>query len=504
MEKTQLLEYDRFATELDGKEKIDDKIRICLDYLKSCLSQEKTPAFKEFWQAKRACLDLFKEKITPRARTVFWAEYVEISEEMRSIKEVLDEQSSFALEQMDLAIGALEEDLLKRSLLLADREQMEVPRPLKTELYSPLQNELDLLSNFAGRLKALRKELIPMDLRIKHKNRLFQKLSKLGDLVFPRKKELMEEVSALFISDVTTYVEKPIEGPLFERKEEIKALQNFAKNLSLSPKAFTEMRQKLSEKWDQIREEDKAQYAKRAEKRGVFKENFEKMREKIEALKGEFEKEEPELGQAEEKIDVLFKEMKELELGKEEEKGLRKLLADLKRPFEEKAEKAREERRNAAIREEEKKRLAKEKLLENLTEILDQADVLALDALVEKWDGLVKEGKELSCMGLEKAQIDSKLDAIADHIQEKKWQDLVDKNPEDFSASLHSILGDRHKARRKLKETLELHRKVVGGSGLNFEESMLYQELIGEEKLRLDAIETMIEEIEEKLFDLEE
>ena len=78
------------------------------------------------------------------------------------------------------------------------------------------------------------------------------------------------------------------------------------------------------------------------------------------------------------------------------------------------------------------------------------------------------------------------------------------KAGDDLGSALHGLLDDRHKERRKLKEALEEYRKESGSSGKSFEESMRYQELIGEEKLRLDTIESMIEEIEDKLFDLEE
>ena len=101
--------------------------------------------------------------------------------------------------------------------------------------------------------------------------------------------------------------------------------------------------------------------------------------------------------------------------------------------------------------------------------------------------------------------LQSRLDTLFDHIQEKKWQALLEEETaEEISSSLHGLLDDRHKVRRKVKANIELYRKTLGGSALSMEESLLTQELASSEKLRLDAIETMIEEIEEKLFDLEE
>ncbi len=504
MQETEIQPYDQFLLELEGKNKIEEKIRLCLGFMKEALSKEKTPAFRDFWQAKRLCLNFFKEKITPRSRTVFWTEYIELSDEIRKLKEVLDEQSSFAHEQIELAIEAIEKDLERKESLFQEIEQIEVPKECEAngQKYREIQCELDLFNTFAGRLNALRKELIHVSLRIKQKNRLFERLSKLGDQIFPRRKELIQEVSSLFCGDIASFAEKQMTPPFFAWKEEIKALQNFAKVLSLTTPAFSEMRQKLSECWDQIKEMEKEEHQKRAEKRGVYRENYEKIEPKIIALEEEVSL--LTLAQAEEKIDALFKEMRELELGREDVKRLKMRLMELKRPLEEKEQKQKEEQKKAAVLEQERQKETLQQLLELGLEVFNQAEALSLDALVEKWEALVKEKKTLSAKGIEMAMLENRLDTIADHVQEKKWQSLLTENPEDLSSSLHALLDERHKARRKVKENLEAHRKALGGSALSLEESMLIQELNGEEKLRLDAIETMIEEIEEKLFDLEE
>ncbi|MDN3506757.1 MAG: hypothetical protein P0S96_05965 [Simkaniaceae bacterium] len=499
MEKTEITPYQQFIQEVDGKKKVEEKIRLCLEFMRQTLSQEKTPSFRDFWQAKRLCLDLFKEKISPRSRTVFWTEYIELSDENRRLKEVLDEQSSFAKEQIDLAIVSLEEELEKKELLIGEMDPIEVPKLLgsRAETYNRLQKELNLLSSFAGRLTALRKELIHVPLRIKQKNELFQRLSSAGDLIFPRRKELMGEIATSFAEDVTQFVESEGSGPLFQRKEEIKALQNFAKVLTLTSASFTQMRNKLSECWDQVKEQEKEKNQERAEKRGVFKENFDKMQLKIQELVKE--------GDTLEKIEALLKEMRDLELGRDEVKLLKKELAELKQPLEEKEQKEREEREKAAAEKREKQMKARSQLLDHLQEVLNQADLLNLDALVEKWEALVKEEKTLGAEGVEKAMLQSRLESLFDHIQEKKWRALLEEeNAEEISSSLHSLLDDRHKAKRKVKASLELYRKTLGGSALSMEESMLTQELASSERQRFDAIETMIEEIEEKLFDLEE
>lgn len=494
-------EYTQFLTEIEKTSKQEEKVRLALDFMKGALSSDSTPNFRDFWDAKRLCLDLFKEKIPARLRTVFWAEYIELSEEIRKVKEILDENASFAKEQIELAISALKDDVEAFDERLEDLESIEVPQVEilegKEEFYIEKQKELSLLNNFAGRANSLRKELIQTEMRIRNKNRLFEKLSKLGDGIFPRRKEAVKTISEGFLADIEKFVFD--EKRAFAQKEEIKGLQSFAKTLALNAATFSQARERLSGFWDQIKQSEKEQHQKKAQEREKYRENFELFLPKIEDLK-ECEK----LEEAEKKEAVILEEMRATPLGKEEVQDLKKKLRDAKAPLERKQLELLEKQREAEKREKERKLQAQQNLLDQLGELLDHAESLPADKLVEKWDALVKEEKALKTEGLEKERIVLRLETIADQIQEKKWQDLKEKNSEEVTHELHELLDERHKARRKCKETLESHRKVVGGSGLSLEQSLLYQEMIGDEKIRLDAIETIIEELEEKLFDMEE
>ncbi len=504
-------EYSQFLVELEEKTKVEDKLKFCLNFMREALSSEKTPAFRDFWETKRLCLEFFKEKLSPRVRTVYWAEYAELSDAIRRVKEILDEQSSFAHEQIELAISAVGKDLDVFAERLGEMASLELPKEAKTlekngPRYIQTQKELDLFNTFAGRLNGLRKELIHTQMRIRYKNRLFDQLNQLGDRVFPKRKQLIKEVSEFFTQDVELFVSgfKLGEPPFFGFKEEIKALQGFAKQITLNTPAFSQIRETLSGCWDQIKEKEHVLHEKRAQEREAYKENFEKISPQIEALKEGIAQEKISLKEADEMVEALLLQMRELELGREEVKTLKKRLFAAKKPLEEKEREERERMRELQALEQKRKVEAQGVLLEHLLEVLNQAEALSLDALVEKWDAFVKEEKAVSATGIEKSMLVNRLDNIADYIQEKKWQNLIQEKPENLAPSLHGLLDERHKARRKLKETLEEHRKIVGGSGLSLEHSMLYQELIGEEKMRLDAIETMIEEIEEQLFDVEE
>lgn len=499
-------------TEIAQHTKVEDKLRCALDAMRKIVSSETTPIFKDFWEAKRMCLEFFKEKIPPHVRTLFWNEYVELSDAIRQVKEVLDEQSSFAEEQIDLAVAAVEKDLQNFETTLNDMGGIELPPESRFlqqngSKYIRLQKELELYNTFTGRLNGLRKELIQTQMRIRNKNKLFQKLSKLGDLVFPKRKEGIKTLSDLFLADVDRFVGEYFEvakGPYFGLKDEIKALQKFAKVLTLGTAAFNQSREKLSGCWDQIKDKEAMHREQRAEQKEKFKQNFDQFAPRIEAFKAECAEFKISVNGADEKIEGLLSEMRQLGFGNDEMKGIKKELLESKRVLE---DKEREDRKKAIEAEEfEQMRLVKahQTLLNDIQEVLDQADVLTLNALVEKWEAFLKEEKSLKISGIEKAVLENRLGSIADYIQEKKWKGALDGSPEELASSLHVLLSERHREKRKIKEALEVHRKIVGGSGLSFEQSLQYQELLREEKIRLDTIETMVEEIEEKLFDLEE
>lgn len=64
-------------------------------------------------------------------------------------------------------------------------------------------------------------------------------------------------------------------------------------------------------------------------------------------------------------------------------------------------------------------------------------------------------------------------------------------------------MQQRKERRQEIKQQLEIYRKALGGSNLDFEKAMHYQELVQQEKERLDKANAAIEEIEQKIAELE-
>src|SRR5262249_12731758 len=151
----------------------------CINFMRDCLAQEGTPNFKGFWAARTICLPFFKETLTASVRVQLWGEYIELTREGRRLKTLLDEESAFAVEQIDLAIKALEEEIkgyhAHLEEILSKTADIEFPGQPKTleanlSLYQRLQKQLNLLNVYASKINALRKELIRTEMRIRQKN----------------------------------------------------------------------------------------------------------------------------------------------------------------------------------------------------------------------------------------------------------------------------------------------------------------------------------------------
>ena len=203
--------FREFTEKLAALPTPEEKIAHGLLFMRSSISQEGSPRFREFWEARRLVLPFFKENLNPAIRSKLWNEYVELTVEARRLKEILAEQSAFAMEQIDLAIKALENDAANFGQLLASA--VEIPFSdasqtirQKANVYSQIQRELNLLNTLASRLNGLRKEIIKTDMRIRFKTKFFKRLSELGDHIFPKRKELIEAISTEFEKDIDQFI----------------------------------------------------------------------------------------------------------------------------------------------------------------------------------------------------------------------------------------------------------------------------------------------------------
>lgn len=503
-------ELEALLKELEGESNSDNKLQKTIAFMEQSLSQGKTPHFKSFWGARDLSLQLFKENISPGLRSILWSKYSDLSKEARRLKELLDEQSAFAVEQIEMAIQALEYELTK-----TDQDLQTAPvLPIESQAlqanastYAKMQRELDNLNIQASRINALRKELIKTEMRIRKKNQFFQRLSAAGDSVFPRRKELIHEVSSLFIQDVDKFVTH-FEGkptvPFYSLREEIKALQSLAKVLTLNSTAFAHTRLRLSECWDKIKQLDKERKHEQAQKKTVYKENMDAVSEQLDALSLEIQEGKIGASETQKKLDDISYFMRGVELGREEVHALRERMQQIRQPL---LDQQRQEEQVKIDNEKERQRQKRQKVIdlkEEVDTLLNSAATYNAEELIAQRNSVVEKINSSAILKSEKMELERLLKPLKDIITEKKEQAMLSLSSGDREAlqQLNEVLQQRKERRQEIKDQLEQLRKAAGLSGLDFEKAIAYQQQLAEEKERLEKINQGIEEIEDRIHAL--
>lgn len=505
-----VLSLEEFVKTFEKIEGAEAKLHTLIDYMSDTLNKPGSPYFKGFWEARKLCFPLFKESISPPLRSELWNRYRELTKEGRELKNMLDQETAFAVEQIDLAISSLEEDLGKE-----EKEGYEITFPTKIkslegkeDYYRKQQQTLNRLNFFASRINSLRKELVKTEMRIKHKNKFFQRLSKLGDHIFPHRKELIKEISNAFEKDVHEFVEmhfsskhfshEKVKKSVFFFREEIKALQAVAKLLTLNTRAFTETRQALSGCWDKLRGMEKEVKKEYADQKIKSSENVKIIRAQI----AEFveKREGLSLESAYREIDQLLFSMREMELTRNDVAMLKEEIQAVRAPLDmlkEQNEIKRKEEQQSF----EKARKEKIEEFKKKIEALLECEVQEMETLLESYK---KECLSLSMSKDERNLCERLLRNVRDRLSEKREATLL-AMPDDTRAmlkNLERVLEERREQRREIKSQIEEYRKIMGGSSLDIEGAMKFNELMESEKERLEKCDTAITEVEQKIQEI--
>lgn len=493
----------------------ESKLLHVIDFMEKALAQTGSPHFKSFWQARGLCLQLFKENIAPAKRSSLWMKYTELSKEARRLKDLLDEQSAFAVEQIEIAIQALETevsqlDQIKESEAVGELQMDSQVLKRQMSFYSKVQFELDFLNKQASRINALRKELIKTEMRVRKKNKFFQRLSLLGDKVFPRRKELITEISNHFIEDVDKFIAQYFNteashDSLFFLREEIKALQGTAKLLTLNTHAFTHTRMRLSECWDKIKVLEKERKKVRAQQKTVFKENMDAALQKIEECKTAIQGGQISPADGNKKLDEVLTFMRSIELGREELQHLREQIAIARQPL---LEMLKTEEQKRHDQEQERQRQKRQKVVDlkhEIDQLIRSVDIHDAVKLVAERDAILEKIQSSALVKTEKLELERLLKPLRDIIADKKAMSLTTLSADDRQAlqQLKDALQERRTLRQEIKDQVESLRRSSGSSGLDFEKAMEYNAQLLVQKERLEKINHGIVEIEKKISELE-
>lgn len=447
-----------------------------------CFMQEKLEArgalhFREFWEARSVALEFFKFHIHPADRVRLWARYTELCQEAKQLKELFEEESSYITEQVEQAIEAVEHEMIgfmEKAHTEPSRKEFSQSTVARShqDQYSEVQNELTYLNAFATRVSSLRKEVVKADIRPNHRHRLLIRLRKVGDEVYPLRKEHIQRVSALFMKDVETFVqEASVEQlgvrQLLEVREEIKRLQGLAKVLTLNTEAFTRTRLQLSQCWEAVRkflqEHKKAQH----EQRETFQRNRDEISSEIERLQREFEEGKIHEKQARKSIHQIASRMRNLSLAHKDVKQLKEKLGDFEAGLEKKEERA----------------FAPDPLCRQRGELLSRAENLLEEeeSLLDSLTQLISDANGMELSHSQRVELDQKIVKVLDQIEEQSHQRECQED------LLEQIMGTS-------KELIETWRKIKGSSNNDFALEMAYSDLMEREKERVERVETRVAE----------
>lgn len=298
------IEFKNKEQEIENAATTEMKLDLAIGYMRLILSEGDKVKFRLFWKIKKICLDLFKLDLHPTTRNVYWDEYTKILTEAHYLQKMSEEQTNYKIEQITLALSALEKELLEKE----ERIEASEIEPLKIEKLDAEigeeRKELAFLNNAKDKLLALREEVLSQEIRIGQKNKLLGQISKAGDQVFPRRKQLISSLTRAFFTYVEefsqTYFdlkEKTILGQKtpFNLKKMVREAQDALKMLPISNEVYRKVRAELSACWDVItiyekikreeaekeREEFAVQQKEREKVLGDVKKKQEESKEKV-------------------------------------------------------------------------------------------------------------------------------------------------------------------------------------------------------------------------------
>jgi hypothetical protein len=504
--------------ELEEIKAVEDKLERLFVFMKESLNSRKVVNLKDFWEARKICFNLLKEKIKHEVRNQFWLQYKDLTQEALQLKDILDEQNNFASEQIDLAIASLEKEISSIETLVKSDVGLSktfFPDFLGDdfEYYNLSQSKLNILNAFASKVNSLRKELIKTEMRIRKKNDFFQRLSQVGDSVFPKRKDLIKGISERFQGSVTSFVnsvskENLANEPLFRTRDGIKMLQGLAKALTLNTAAFNVTRIGLSKVWDTLKDLEKVRKKDRFEKREKMKGVFKAIEEKFEVFKKEYEENPFSLDVANKKINELADEFESLDadMDREDWRWFKTETSKLKRPIFDKQRKEEGEKKEIAKIEEGKRKELLNTFIQKIETLLEEIPNKKTAVILEEKEALLKELKILKATKIEKQGIERIIRKVKDKITEKKENEVLNLPPGDKEAlgQLLELLEEKKKRRVEVKDNVKSLRLASGGSCLDFQKALEFDEQLQIEKETLSTLEKSIGEVEKKIKEIKE
>ncbi|EPP34597.1 putative myosin heavy chain [Chlamydia ibidis] len=509
-----------FTQELSAFSSVEEQVAFSLDRMEQALRSPQGADLKLFWTIRKHCLPLFHQVDNTSKRSDYWRRYIDLTKEGRHIKTLQDEEGTFVVGQIELAISCLEQDI---ALFLEGNSSVNTQESdasfLEThaldrhkDFYKALHSSLLWLSSFSTKIIDLRKELMNVGMRMRLKSRFFQRLSALGNHVFPKRKELIEQVSAAFLGDVNSFVSRyfshadkdALKRSVFFLRKEIKSLQQAAKSLAVSSTVFSETRLKLSECWDQLKGLEKEIRQEQGRLRIVSAENSQEVRRQLSEGRQMLDNG-VDLLQIRKYLDGIAKHIRAVDLIHDDVVALKNELQTLFDLLKEKQDLAEKVYQEQLAKDRQVKQEAIQLLSDRISEFATACSVknISPNARVE-WQELKDAlGKVSFLSPTQKISLDNKLNVAWQHIVAFFEEQLLSSpDSREKLINMRQVLEQRLERRRELKDKLEKDKKLLGSSGLDFDRAMQYSALVEEDKLAIEELDAAILDLRRQIQQL--
>ncbi|WP_042280494.1 hypothetical protein [Chlamydia pecorum] len=496
-----------FLEELTKIPSSEEQITFSLDRMEEALNDATDANLRLFWAIRKHCLPLFHQEKDAGKKAESWNRYLELTKEGRRIKALADGDGAFVTDQIELAISCLEKDVNTAlqnvnsddvDAVFLETQALEKHR----EFYKTQHATLVWLSSFSTKIVALRKELMNVGMRMKLKSEFFQRLSVLGNQVFPLRKELIEKVSGVFHEDVNAFISRyfakadkaALKRSVFFLRKEIKNLQNVAKKLFVSSNIFSETRLKLGQCWDQLKGLEKEIRQEQGRLRAASVENSKEVRGLLEAAEKIVEEEE-DLIKVRKHLEGIAKRIRALDLVHDDVVALKAELQVLFDRLHVKQEAAEQIYQERLLKESQAKQEAIQTMSSRIVEFSQACEAGNItSSSKEEWQELKEALAKMNYIPLpEKISLDNQLNQaltmITNFFEERL---LSSSDSREKLENMRQVLSQRLERRKELKEKLEKDKKLLGSSGLDFDRAMQYSSLVEEDKQALEELDQSI------------
>lgn len=225
-----------------------------ISIMKSLIEAGQNVDWNRYNLTKKKFLEQFKDFENTSLKQKMWKDFVEISDAARAVKKIQEEEGEFAAEMISKALDALEIEMQNIQTVRSTEyypvfEKVLAFKAIKLSMQDML-GTVAFLNKKAAQIQQLRDELIKTGMRLSLKGKLFDRLSKLGDIVFPKKKALTLELVEAFKGALEAFIQKnqkETEGA--ETLFQIRLIQGFLKNLALKKQDYDFVKGMLDPVW---------------------------------------------------------------------------------------------------------------------------------------------------------------------------------------------------------------------------------------------------------------